>query len=67
MGADGWRVRQWQQLPAEAVEDLTNILVDCEAKLAFPEQVLINEVILIGKPAPATGDRPITLTCSLYR
>eukprot|EP00972_Heterocapsa_arctica_P080808 11908712-Heterocapsa_arctica.AAC.1 len=26
MGADGWRVRQWQQLPEEAVGDLTNIL-----------------------------------------
>eukprot|EP00972_Heterocapsa_arctica_P056294 8305459-Heterocapsa_arctica.AAC.1 len=63
MEADGWRVRQWQQLPDEAVGDLTNILVNCETKLAFPGQTLLNEVILIGKPAPAKGDRPITITC----
>eukprot|EP00972_Heterocapsa_arctica_P066609 9829215-Heterocapsa_arctica.AAC.1 len=43
MGADGWRVRQWQQLPEEAVRDLTKILVNCEAKLAFPGQTLLNE------------------------
>eukprot|EP00972_Heterocapsa_arctica_P114717 16443933-Heterocapsa_arctica.AAC.1 len=67
MGADGWRVRQWQQLPEGAVQDLTQILINCEAKLAFPGQTLLNEVILIGKPGPAKGDRPITLTCSLYR
>eukprot|EP00972_Heterocapsa_arctica_P032725 4820137-Heterocapsa_arctica.AAC.1 len=27
MGADGWRVRQWQQLPEGAVQDLTQILI----------------------------------------
>eukprot|EP00972_Heterocapsa_arctica_P062892 9277536-Heterocapsa_arctica.AAC.1 len=62
-------LRRRAQAEAGDIEKITikQILVSCEDKLAFPAQTLLNEVILIGKPGPAKGDRPITLTCSLYR
>ena len=50
VGSDLWRVRQWESLPEEGLQVLTEILVDMEAQLAYPAQALLNIIALQGKP-----------------
>ena len=38
-----------------------------ETKGRWPEQVLCNTVVFIGKPTPVPSERPISLTSALYR
>ena len=66
-GADEWRVHQWNKAPKEALEWLAEILNQAEQSRKWPKQVLTNLVAFIGKPTVIPSERPITLTCSLYR
>ena len=38
-----------------------------ETSLTWPQQVLANVVVFIGKPTSVPSERPITLTAGLYR
>ena len=64
LGVDRWSPQEWKSLPSQAIGELTCILKIIEARVAMPEQVLLNTITLI--PKPAGGDRPICLASLIY-
>ena len=64
LGCDHWAPREMLQLPPEALEGLTRLLNNIEAKGVFPQQVLMNLICLL--PKPTGGERPICLASLLY-
>lgn len=42
-------------------------ILQVEARVRWPRQVLHNVVVFLGKPAVLPSERPITLTSGLYR
>jgi hypothetical protein len=67
VGSDQWRPHDWASLPEEGIHDIVKLMHEVEAKGRWPEQVLCNLVVFIGKPTPVPSERPISLTSGLYR
>ena len=66
LGPDQGSPRLWLALPEEARLQLLGMLNGVLDTLRWPAQVLINFVLMQGKPEPG-GLRPITLTSGFYR
>ena len=67
VGSDQWRPHDWASLPDEGIHDVVQLLHKIEEKGRWPEQVLCDLVVFIGKPTPVPSERPISLTSGLYR
>jgi hypothetical protein len=52
VGSDQWRPHDWASLPDEGIHDVVQLLHKIEEKGRWPEQVLCNLVVFIGKPTP---------------
>ena len=51
----------------DALASMAVLLNMCEANVAWPTHVLNNTIVLMGKPQPQGGCRPIALMPMLYR
>ena len=56
-----------RQTQLDLLDDLGVEIGRWDNELIVPILLLINMVALFGKPAPSTGERPITLFAMLYR
>ena len=66
-GYDAWRPHGWSTVPVDGHRQLAGLLQHIGATLTWPKQTLANIAAFIRKPAVKPSERPITLTCGLYR
>ena len=66
-GADVWRPRDWADLPDEGMAQLTSVVNGIIKELRWPDQALLNLVVMLPKPGPTPAERPITLTTGIFR
>eukprot|EP00972_Heterocapsa_arctica_P054878 8090976-Heterocapsa_arctica.AAC.1 len=64
-GADLWIPSAWNCLPRRAKAVLVMMFNSMELTLQVPVQVLLNIIVVMGKPTG--GERPICLTPGFYR
>ena len=65
IGLDLWETRWLRRMSDDAAEGMADLLNSVEENIAWPIQILINIIVLMGKPH---GDvRPIALMPMLYR
>ena len=65
IGVDWWEVDHLKSMPYEVAQSFAILLNCVEEKLAWPVQILLNLIVLMGKPNG--GVRPIALMPMLYR
>jgi hypothetical protein len=65
-GADNWRPKEWDQLPPEGCQMITDIVNQSIHELDLLKQAKLQIVVLLGKDGDPQG-RPITLTAGIYR
>ena len=67
LGLDQWDVKWLRALSGEALASLACVLNMVEACCAWPQHILTNTIVLMGKPQPIGGCRPIALMPMVYR
>lgn len=50
LGIDLWEVLWLKQLPGWGLQTLADLLVVIEAKMSWPVTILVNFIVLVGKP-----------------
>ena len=63
---DAISIKDLKRLPEIGQGELARLLLEVVEDLALPAQILTPSVSLIPKPLPGGGDRPITVTSTVY-
>ena len=66
LGIDLWEPILLKSMSEEAAQAIADLLNNIESKCAWPMHLLLNVIVLMGKPPPG-GVRPIALLPVLYR
>ena len=65
LGTDFWEVRYLKAMDEQALEALADLYNQIESDCTWPDKLLANIIVLMGKPNG--GTRPIALMPMLYR